>query len=276
MLEIARYNSTVYEVENRIPFQQADIQSDTLPPGAAFFLDPARAGERPSKTRSLFNTEPPLDSVLPYLLEHIPHGGVKISPAFDYTELNHLPQTPEVEIIGYRKHNAVAMLWFGYLARHRRKGCVLFEDDSSYEITDDTSIPNPPLSTPQAFLCEPHPALRKAHVISEVANVYGMSQIDVNLAFLTTSDLPQDTRPFRVFQVHTVQRFSWAQVHESISTYNLERAEIMTRAFPHSPEEIRAQLHLAEGSPFTLLFTTLQNTLVCILLERRSSYGKQA
>jgi len=272
ILELARHNSAVYEVENRISFQQADIQREPLPPGAAFFLDPARAGERPSKTRSLFNTEPPLDSVLPYLLEHIPHGGVKISPAFDYAELDHLPESPEVELIGYGKHNAVAMLRFGCFAHYPRSATVLTADGTSYHLSADSSPSLPSLSDPHPFLFEPHPALRKAHLISETAERFGFSQIDAHLSFLTASHLPENTALFRIFRVHEVKQFSWPGVRDLLSSYNLSRGEIMTRAFPYAPEDIRSHLKLAEGNSYTLLFTTLQDTLVCLLLERLSSF----
>lgn len=262
-LNCAKLNAELYGVKNKINFILGEVR-EKLEAGQikadAFFLDPARDREGKSKTRSILNSQPPLLEILAPIFLVTRNVGIKISPAFDYQELELLPDKPEVEIISEDNTNKVAMLWFGKLKTAARRATIL-SGDSLYSYTNQDQK-NPDFSTDLlAYLYEPNKAIVKAHLIDELAVEYGLAKINPYLSFLTGNQLVGSDRPglWRIFKVLACDPFSWAKLQNFLRDHQIERINILTKRFPLKPEELYKKLKIKEGGDLFLILTVLSD-----------------
>ncbi|MFA6995472.1 MAG: class I SAM-dependent methyltransferase [Patescibacteria group bacterium] len=259
-LTCAQYNCEVYGVGEKIKFINGEAQKNINSDADAFFLDPARDREGKSKTRSILNSQPPLLEILSQIFLVTRNVGVKISPAFDYQELELLPDKPEVEIISEDNTNKVAMLWFGDLKIAARRATIL-SGDSLYSYNDQEQN-NPDFSsTPLAYLYEPNKAIIKAHLIDELAVEYGLAKINSQLSLLTGDRIVGSDRPglWRIFKVLVCEPFSWAKLQNFLQNRQIERINILTKRFPLKPEELYKKLKIKEGGNLFLILTVLSD-----------------
>jgi hypothetical protein len=267
----ARANAAVYGVADRIEFISGDAFLNLRSDITAFFLDPARDREGKSKTRSIFNSEPALLRILPEIFKITRNVGVKISPAFDYKELEALPEDPEIEIISEDNNCKVAMLWFGELkTTAKRRATILvsgapsqehYQGEYSYDFINIQPRPVVPIAAPQTYLYEPNKAIIKAHLIEEVAAAYGLAKINRQLSFLTGGELTGLDRPgvFRIFKINACRPFTLKELKSYLKTEKIMRVNIITKRFPLLPEELYQKLKVKEGGNLFLIVTVLSN-----------------
>jgi SAM-dependent methyltransferase len=270
-LACAQANAVVYGVQDKIEFVAGRAEDNIRSGFDAFFLDPARDREGKSKTRSILNSRPALLELLPKMLDITPNVGVKISPAFDYKELELLPEQPEVEVISQDSVVKVVMLWFGGLQTASRRATI-FNHDKQYDYTAATPAPNLALAAaPLKYLYEPDKAISKAHLVAEAAAPYNLARLHPQLSFLTRDKLVGQDRPglWRTFQVLAYGQFSWSNLHQLLTDYKVTRANIITKKFPLPPEEVYKKLKIKEGGELFLILTVFSaETKSYILAER--------
>jgi len=262
-------NAIAYGAQNKIDFVVGDAFLNIKAGTDAFFLDPARDREANTKTRSFLNSSPALLEILPKLLAITPNVAVKISPAFDYEELKTLPEEPEVEIISDDNNCKVAMLWFGNFKTAQRRATG-FKNEKYFSFKDE-EINNVDVVPIKKYLYEPNKAISKAHLINEVAAKFSLSKINFNLSFLTGDELTdtEGLNIFRKFKVQHYEEFSLKKFKEFLKNQKIDRAEIMAKRFPMTPEEIRLRLKIKDGGPEILIFTVNNsNKKVFILAEK--------
>lgn len=259
----AQENARVYGVSDKIEFIMGDAYFNLLSDADAFFLDPARDREGRSKTRSILNSEPELLKILPEILKVSPNVGVKISPAFDYRELEALPEKPEIEIISEDNTCKVAMLWFGKLKTAERRATCLVSG-KKYEFVDNPELSPTLISeTDPVYLYEPNKAISKAHLLSEAALTEHLFKLDPYLSFLTGARLIGDGQPglWRRFKVLNSGHFSLKEMKKFLKEKKIIRANIIAKHFPLLPDEIYARLKLKEGGDFFLILVTLNEKM---------------
>jgi len=268
----ARENAAAYGVAAKIEFVVGDAYDNLSSDINAFFLDPARDREGKSKTRSILNSEPNLLKILPEIFKLTSNVGVKISPAFDYRELEVLPEEPEIEIIAEDNNCKVAMLWFGDLkTKAKRRATILsgkpvsagkLADNPVYDFVDsDPRTIVPIILEPRLYLYEPNKAIIKAHLVEEAAAAYGLSKINRQLSFLTGDALVGRNEPgvFRAFKVRTCRPFALKELKSFLKTEKISRVNIITKRFPLLPEELYQKLKIKEGGNLFLIVTVLSN-----------------
>jgi len=287
----ARANSALYNEDKKIEFILGDAQEEVakliekaesnekLKNVDAFFLDPARDRIGKSKTRSILNSQPALLEILPKIFKITKNVGVKISPAFDYRELDLLPEKPEVEVISENNTNKVVMLWFGDLKTVDRRGTII-NKNSAISYTNftnqvDTEELHPNfvnfVERPLAYLYEPNKAIIKAHLVDELAIKYDLAKINPHLSFLSSEKRIKPDSPdlWRVFKVLACDLFSWSVLQKFISERRLDKVNIITKRFPLKPEEVYKKLKIKEGSDLFLILTVLGDEKRCFILAER-------
>ena len=254
-ISCARENALAYEVETKIDFIVGDALLNISTGVDAFFIDPARDREGITKTRSFLNSEPALLDILPKLFEVTKNVAVKISPAFDYEELKQLPEEPEVEIISEDNNCKVAMLWFGDFKTVRTRATG-FKGDKFFSFIEEDLVPVE-ISPVKKYLYEPNKAIVKAHLINEVATKFSLFKINFNLVFLTSDELveTEGLNIFRKFKILHVESFSLKKFKDFLKNRGITRAQVMTKRFPMTPEEIRKRLKLKDGGAAVLILT---------------------
>lgn len=265
-LECAKQNAKAYGVENRIEFILGEAEENISEDAEAFFIDPARDRSGKTKTRSILNSRPNILELLPKIFKITRNVCVKISPAFDYKELALLPEQPEVEVISEDGVVKVVLLWFGdFKGCQRRATCLagdkIYSLENNYSVAETTTL--------KKYLYEPDKAIIKAHLIDEAADKYGLCKIDQKSVFLTADDLINEGRDlFRIFRVIQQLKFSPKVIKKYLKENKIEKANIITRAFPVSVEDLYDQLKIKEGNDKYLLFISVNNKYFCLITER--------
>jgi len=268
----AQKNAAVYGLANKIEFIFGDANENILSGADAFFLDPERAREGRTKTRSILNGSPNLFELIPKLLKVTPNIGIKISPAFDYAEISNLPEIPEIEIISEDNVCKVAMLWFGEFKTCARRATMFISGEIiTYE--SGTEIDLKFSDKPLTYIYEPNKAIIKAHLINEISQKFSLHKLDPNIAYLTSDNLVSE-KIFRVMKVIEYGEYSLkkvqAMIKENKAIKDLKRANIISRAFPVKIEELYKKLKLKEGGDLFLIFTTIKDKRYFILTNKIS------
>jgi len=271
----AQKNAAVYGVANKIKFVLGDAFENIDNNADAFFFDPERAREGQSKTRSILNASPNLVELLPKIFAVTHNVGIKISPAFDYSEIALLPEEPEIEIISEDNVCKVAMLWFGKFKTCQRRATMFIKDTmvSSESVETEAGVAIKFSSIPLAYIYEPNKALIKAHLINEIAQKFSLQKMDPDIAYLTSDKLVKNNI-FRTMKVLEYGDYSLkkvqAMVKENEAIKKTNRANIISRGFPISNEELYKRLKLKEGGPLFLIFTTLKGKRYYILTRNEN------
>jgi SAM-dependent methyltransferase len=278
-LACARENAKVYGVVDKLEFIEGDAlvlagnPSGPLNRIDAFFLDPARDREGKTKTRSILNSRPALLELLPQLMGISKNIGVKISPAFDYQELELLPEQPELEVISEEGVVKVVMLWFGELKTAKRRATI-FSGDKQYNYSDGSRLNNIPIvAAPLQYLYELDKAISKAHLVEEAAEPYGLAQLNTHLSFLTGNKLIGENEPglWRTFKVLDHGHFSWKNLQKLLKDKKITRANVVVKRFPLLPEEIYKKLKIKEGGDLFLILTVFSTEERSYILAERVS-----
>lgn len=281
-LYLARANAKVYQVVEEIKFLEGDFlepsfadfyknnfpASDSVP---AFFLDPARNLASGVKTRSLLNSQPNLFELLPQILEFTENVAVKISPAFDYQELEQLPGDPEIEVISENGVCKVAMLWFGAFKETRRRATVLKAGQKTFSLSSGPE--SLAFSLPTNYLYFPDKAVARAQLTLAFAAAYDLKPISPTNPLLSSADF-KAVPASRYFKIISQGRFSLKSLKRLLKEEKIERAELIVRQIKLSAEELRSRLKLQEGGGKTIfIFAAEQKGNYYILAENIQKYS---
>ena len=105
-----------------------------------------------------------------------------------------------------------------------------------------------------SFLYEPHAALMKAGLFTELAQRYGVSALAPN-SHLFVSDTLVDAFPGRSFHIDAISTMNKQELKEKVLP--LKQANISVRNFPMSADALRKKLKLSEGGSTYLFASTL-------------------
>lgn len=263
--QAARHNFACLGATN-ITVLNADATqlSDRLPEVDAFYIDPARRGESNKRVFALQECEPDLPTLLPVLLNRAPRVIAKLSPMADIRHtLDRLPGTTAVHVLSVR--NECKELLFvidrdGAVRTDPQVECVNFATDglpSSFGFTLREEQEAPLLLATggvEAWLYEPNASVLKAGAFKQVAVRTGTRKLHVSSHLYTTSERVDDF-PGRIFQVEEVLPFGGKHTKNLFKT--IPQANITTRNFPLSVEELRKRTGIADGGAVYLFATTL-------------------
>lgn len=267
-IECAKHNAKVYELNNKIEFRVGDANDNIDTNIDAFFLDPARDRDGKTKTRSLLNSSPNLLDILPKLFTVTKNVAVKISPAFDYEELDLLPEQPEVEIISEDNNCKVAMLWFGDFKQTKRLA-TCFHKDGVYTITGDGQE-KAAVSSLKKYLYEPNKAISKAHLVNQLANQFSLTKIDFNSTYLTSDNLVVDNYlgALRRFKVVLTGEFSVKKLQKVLKIAKINQTEIIVKNSKITADDLRSRLKLKEGGQHLVILLNILEKKTYIIVEK--------
>lgn len=242
-------------------FVQADL-AQPLPLAkrdrAALFFDPARrAGHR--RAFSVRDYSPPL-SMLQGWLPNFPAIGVKISPGVKLDEL--AAYDCEIEFISLRGELKEATLWFGPLKTAPRRATLL---PGPHTLTPCIG-PNQPsaISNPQSYIYEPDPAILRAGLVTDLAEILEATQLDPDIAYLTsTKQLPT---PFaRVWAIEAWFPFQLKRLRAYLRQRNVGHLTVKKRGSPLTPEALIRDLRLSGSDERTVFLTHLRGEPIVVI-----------
>lgn len=282
-LIFAKENAHVYGVDKKINFVNTSAEeflksNQLLNDSNIFFLDPQRMRQGKTKTRSLFNTSPKINELLPQLFKNSQKVFIKISPAFDYAEIKMLPDTPEIEVISQNNVNKLVILWFKDLKKTMRKATCIIENQifsfESKKMEDDEEAPIIESLKNNDYIFEPNKAIIKAHLINTVALKFHMHRLNKKIGFLVGEKLPkhEGRKLFRIFRIVEISS-SLRKLKRRLDELSIKQADIITRGFFLKPDSVRKKLKLKEGGEYVVISTRLKNEKpIHILTKKQFSF----
>ena len=227
-----------------------------------FYIDPARRGEGNRRVFALHDCEPDLIKLLPLLHQHAAKVIAKISPMADIRQtLELMPSSTEVHVVSVRNEckELLFVMERGCESTVPNIHCVNFasgdvEESFSFTIDEERDCGLSLAGGVGKYLYEPNASILKAGAFKVTASRWGLMKLHVS-SHLYTGDMLIDGFPGRRFAVDEVIEFNNRSC-KGLSK-RIPRANITTRNFPISVDELRKRLKLADGGDTYLFATTL-------------------
>ena len=199
------------------------------------FLDPARRDSHGSKVFRLEDCTPNVVELLPTLLAHSKRLLIKLSPMLDLTQaVTCLSQVNwDIHIVAIKNEVKEVLLLSGGTGQiitidlaQKDQAFVFTREEEQHCGLDirDGKLAN--------YLYEPNAAILKAGAYKLVAQRFGLYKLDVNTHLYTSRQFIENF-PGRVWRITEKQ--------------NLKQANVLTRNYPLTPEQLKKKLHLRDG-----------------------------
>jgi len=200
------------------------------------FLDPARRDSHGGKVFRLEDCTPNVVELLPTLLAHGKRIMIKLSPMLDLTQaVTSLSQvTWDIHVVAIKNEVKELLLVSG--GSGRITAIDLEKKDQAFVFTREEEqnclLMNGDALLNGGFLYEPNAAILKAGAYKLIAERYHLHKLDVN-THLYVSETLVENFPGRVWRITERQ--------------DLKQANVLTRNYPLTPEQLKKKLHLRDG-----------------------------
>ncbi|HLO43595.1 MAG TPA: class I SAM-dependent methyltransferase [Leadbetterella sp.] len=230
------------------------------------YLDPARRDAANRKMVSLSDCQPNLLEIKDKLLENAAVIMVKYSPMLDIKDtLTLLKCVKEVIILAERNEvkelvfilkkdsNSEPNIKCVNLGQNQEEFCFKYAEESQLILK---------FKEPQQYLYEPNAAIMKAGGFKSVAKKLGVDKLAAN-SHLYTSNLLTSEFPGRIFEIEKVVDYDKKTLKNAFEN---NKANVSTRNFPYSPDEIKKHLGFKDGGDKYLFFTENHNKKKIVLI----------
>ncbi len=255
-----------------------------MQPNDVIYIDPARRNQYGGKVFRIEDCEPNLIEILDTLRSKSNSIIIKLSPMLDISQaLISLKGNWDVHVLAV-KNEVKEILLISYHSSttskeyHREKQGMIYainliptpsqddfsantfaftkdeERDAHCQLYDDT---NKYLITPGIYIYEPNAAIIKAGAFKIVAQRYELCKMSANTHLYLSDKFIKDF-PGRVWQIVTT----------NIKQQKDIRANIMTRNYPLTPEQLRKKLKIKDSDTHTIIGARLGDKPTLFLAER--------
>ncbi|WP_452231213.1 MULTISPECIES: THUMP-like domain-containing protein [unclassified Lacinutrix] len=232
------------------------------------YIDPSRRHDSKGKVFFLKDCLPNVPEHLDILFNKANNVLIKTSPLLDITiGLNELKYVNTIHIVAVN-NEVKELLWVlekNYTATITIETCNIKKDTIetfNFPLAEETSTISQ-YSLPLAYLYEPNAAIMKSgafHTISSKLDVFKLQQH----SHLYTKDTLINF-PGRVFKIEKVIPYN----KKGLKKEGFVKANIATRNFPESVEQIRKKHKIKDGGDVYLFFTTdLENNKIVIQTKK--------
>lgn len=243
--------------------QSEDFLSKNTRKADWIFIDPARRSSAGKKVVLLSDCEPDVASLYPTLLEQAQKVMIKLSPMMDITAaIKELPTTSEIHIISVENEckEVLLILEQDIQSEQLIKTVHIRKDGTQTGIQFKASDEQTALATytneVSEYLYEPDSSIMKSGAFKLISEKFKTYKLHIN-SHLYTSSVFLNEFPGRVFKVSKVWKNSKLDIKEL--SQKLKQANISTRNFPLSPDELRKKLKIKDGGDTYLFATTVNN-----------------
>lgn len=259
--EIVRYNYSRLKVDNidciaKNGLEVLEAQKQVYD---CIYIDPSRRHDSKGKVFRLNDCLPNVPLHLEQLFTYTDTVLIKTSPLLDLSiGIEELKQVKTIYSLAVN-NEVKELIWLlkkGYKAEVQIKAVnLLKESEQNFEYTHgQDTLAQVEYSPPLKYLYEPNAAILKAGAFNSIAEQLNVYKLHKH-AHLYTSEYLIDF-PGRRFKVKAVMDYNKKQLKKQFQS---DKANITTRHFPESVQNIRKKLALKEGGSKYLFFTSLAN-----------------
>lgn len=251
-----------------------------MQPSDVLYIDPARRDQHGGKVFRIEDCEPNIIGLLDTLRSKSQTIIIKLSPMLDISQaLVSLGGKWDVHIVAIRNEVKEILLISHPAEIESRDGegsiyasnLIPTPQEEGYEpiqfafsreeervaICQHYEAEHEPQMRPGTYIYEPNAAIIKAGAFKLVAQRYELCKMSVNTHLYLSNQLVRDF-PGRIWQI----------VSTDVKKQKDIRANIMTRNYPLSPEELRKKLKVKEGGEYTIVGCRLGDKPTLLLAER--------
>jgi hypothetical protein len=231
------------------------------------YVDPSRRHDSKGKVFFLKDCLPNIPEHLAMLWSHSKNIMIKTSPLLDITvglnELEHV-KTIHINAVNNEVKELLWILEHGFSGEISIKTINLKKQDAEYFdfILEDESKVETTYSEPLTYLYEPNSAILKSGGFNFLTESFHVSKLHKHSHLYTSDTLIKF--PGRAFRILKSIPYNKKQVKR----LSIEKANITTRNFPESVQNLRNMFKIKDGGEQYLFFTTNMHNqkilLVCI------------
>lgn len=269
LTEIVRHNYDILNVDNIDTLHVDGIAylKSVKEKHDWIYLDPSRRHDIKGKVFFLRDCLPNITGHLDDLFEKSDNIIIKTSPLLDIKAgLEELHSVSEIHVIAM-DNDVKELLWV------LKKGCkdpiklktINIKKNSQqvfdYYLEDETKA-LATYSHPLLYLYEPNSAILKSGAFKQVSQTLNIAKLHVNSHLYTSNELVDF--PGRQFKIDRILPYNKKLLKKE---FLFDKANISTRNFPESVEQLKKKFNLGDGGTIYLFFTTDVNeqriVLVC-------------
>lgn len=270
LIEYSRHNHQVLGAQNieHIHSTAEDFLSSFTGQTDCFFIDPSRRTTSNQKVFKLADCEPNVVGLLPQIFEHSKNLLVKAAPLLDLQQgLLELKTVKHVWVISVK--NEVKELLFlcekDFQADAVITAVNLSSDHEvfSFKIAEE-KITQAELSDPLIYLYEPNASILKAGAFKTIAWRFSLHKLHPSTHLYTSEQLINNF-PGRIFKTEALLK---ADAKSAVIYFPDGKANVITRNYPLTPDELKKKLKLHDGGDDYLIGCSGQRQKFLIAASR--------
>lgn len=245
-------------------YSMAGSVSSDVKKEVVVYLDPARRDAHGGKVFRIEDCEPNIIKILPSLRAISNTILIKFSPMLDITSaLQSLGNEWDVHVVAL--HNEVKEIIFVTGNNRIHAVNILHEGNDQFSFTrsEEKSALCAMADCICEYIYEPNAAIIKAGAFRLVAERFQLHKLDHN-THLYTADQLTENFPGRVWKVIAQP----IKNQRDIAALGIQRAAILTRNYPLTPEELRKKFKVQESDSHFLIGARIATKPTLILAER--------
>ena len=229
------------------------------------YIDPSRRHDSKGKVFFLNDCEPNVPKHLNFLLERCNSLLIKTSPMLDISiGLEELKHVSEIHIVAVN-NEVKELLWLVSNKANQNTAIKTINLKNEANETFSFTLSDTKVSTyalPENYLYEPNAAIMKSGAFQLLSEVFNIHKLHQHSHLFTSKQLIEF--PGRRFKIEQTVPYSKKEMRKALT---FSQANVSTRNFPESVENIRKRWKIKPGGNHYLFFTTSQDNkkimLVC-------------
>ena len=228
------------------------------------YIDPSRRSDAKGKVFMLKDCLPNVPELLENYFKYSENILIKTAPILDISAgLMELSNVKTIHIVAL-ENEVKELLW--EISKNYSGGIEIKTANITKEKIEKANFsledsPNVFYSEPKKYLYEPNSAIMKSGAFDAVSLQFNLDKLHPN-SHLYTSDLLIDF-PGRIFEIKDNIKYGKSEIKQFLQN---KKANITTRNFPESVENIRKKWKISDGGNLYCFFTTDLNSNKIVLL----------
>lgn len=266
---IVNHNFKTLKIENIdcIAGDSSEILSTLNQQFDHIYIDPSRRNDQKGKVFMLKDCLPNVPDLQDFYFKFTSNILIKTAPILDITfGLTELKNVKNIHIVAV-DNEVKELLW--EIEKNYNKSIAVKTVNFNKSISElfKFQLNNQAFANyglPQKYLYEPNGAIMKSGGFNEVSNQYKLDKLHVNSHLYTSNNLIDF--PGRIFEI--MQNIPYSK-NEMKSTLQNSKANITTRNFPDTVENIRKKWKINDGGATYCFFTTDKNDNKIVLICKK-------
>lgn len=268
--EIVKHNFKQLDITNCDFFadDSANVLTELNQKWDWIYIDPSRRNDAKGKVFMLKDCLPNVPDLLDFYFEKTNSVLIKTAPLLDLSAgLSELKFVKNIHIIALE--NEVKELLFEihnhYSGEITIKTANILKDKiETFEFILGNESDYPSYHLPQKYLYEPNSAIMKSGGFDEVSTIFKINKLHKHSHLYTSEELIDF--PGRVFEIEKVIPYNKNEMKAELAN---QQANITTRNFPDTVENIRKKWKIKNGGNLYCFFTTDKNDNKIVLICRK-------